>query len=30
VLIAPDHAMGQSTQLGRGDRAALVAYLGTL
>ena len=30
VLIAPDHAMGQSTQLGRTDRAALVAYLGTL
>jgi len=30
VLIAPDHAMGQSTQLGRDDRAALVAYLGTL
>jgi len=30
VLIAPDHAMGQSTQLDRSDRAALVAYLGTL
>ena len=30
VLTAPDHAMGKSTQLGRKDRAALVAYLETL
>ena len=30
VLTAPDHAMGTSTKLGRGDRAALVAYLETL
>jgi len=30
VLIAPDHAMGESTRLSRRDRAALVAYLETL
>src|SRR5262249_15955703 len=30
VLIAPDHAMGESTRLTRRDRAALVAYLETL
>jgi cytochrome c peroxidase len=30
VLIAPDHAMGQSSHLSRQDRAALVAYLETL
>jgi hypothetical protein len=30
VLIAPDHAMGESTHLSRPDRAALVAYLETL
>src|SRR5262249_13510274 len=30
VLIAPDHAMGESTRLSRQDRAALVAYLETL
>jgi cytochrome c peroxidase len=30
VLIAPDHAMGESTRMSRQDRAALVAYLETL
>ncbi len=30
VLVAPDHAMGESTRLSRPDRAALVAYLETL
>jgi hypothetical protein len=30
VLTAPDHAMGESTRLSRGDRAAIVAYLETL
>jgi hypothetical protein len=30
LLAAPDHAMGESTRLTRQDRAALVAYLGTL
>ena len=30
VLTAPDHAMGTSTNLGRQDRVALVAYLETL
>jgi cytochrome c peroxidase len=30
VLIAPDHDMGGGATLGRGDRAALVAYLETL
>jgi mono/diheme cytochrome c family protein len=30
VLVAPDHAMGTSTQLSRSDRAAIVAYLETL
>jgi cytochrome c peroxidase len=30
LLIAPDHAMGQSTHLSRDERAALVAYLETL
>jgi cytochrome c peroxidase len=30
VLVAPDHAMGESTRLSRRDRSALVAYLETL